>query len=197
MPSVRALIGRVGQVLPHGWRDFWIQFLVFWTFNLSYELSRGIADGGRATAFANGRRVMDVERSLGIFWERGIQDWVLGAPAAFLDVANWTYFNCQFTVSILFLIWAYWRRSAYFARIRDAAEQVGDQHLVAQARGEQADAGGEGARDTRQHALAPGLVGGRAAVGGRGRRRALAAHRVSWRSSQSSSSTGQAARRWR
>ena len=33
--TMREIVDRVGSYLPHGWRDFWLQFLVFWTFNLS------------------------------------------------------------------------------------------------------------------------------------------------------------------
>ena len=47
----------------HGWRDFWLQFLVFWTFNLAYEASRGLSDGARDAAFANGDRVIDAEQA--------------------------------------------------------------------------------------------------------------------------------------
>lgn len=112
------MVAAAERQLPHGWRDFWIQFLVFWAFNLSYEASRGISDGARLEALANGQRVMDVERPLGMFWELDLQRWVLDAPGFFESVANWTYFNCQFTISFGFLLWVYFRRNYafYFAR---------------------------------------------------------------------------------
>ena len=53
---MRAIVDRIETTLPHGWRDFWLQFLVFWTFNLSYEATRGLSDGARAAAFKNGMR---------------------------------------------------------------------------------------------------------------------------------------------
>jgi hypothetical protein len=45
-----------------------------------------------------------------------------------LDVANWTYFNCQFTISAAFLLWVYCRRNDSFYFIRNvviAADFIG------------------------------------------------------------------------
>ena len=106
--------------MPHGWRDFWTQFAVFWTFNIGYELSRGLADGARDAAFANGQRVIDGEKLLGIYWEPAVQDWVLNrAPGIFLELANKTYFNCQFTISFGFMLWIYFRRNHAFYFVRN------------------------------------------------------------------------------
>jgi membrane-associated phospholipid phosphatase len=116
---MRSAVAWLGAHLPHGWRDFWIQFAVFWTFNLAYEASRTLADANRALALANGRRVMSAEQLVGIFWEPDVQGWVLhSAPAMVLSVANWTYFNCQFTISFAVMLWVYLRRNHafYFAR---------------------------------------------------------------------------------
>jgi membrane-associated phospholipid phosphatase len=115
---MRAIVDRIETALPHGWRDFWLQFLVFWTFNLSYEATRGLSDGARAAAFKNGARVIDAEQRLGIYRELDLQHWVLQAPGVFEELANITYFNCQFTISFGFLLWVYFRRNHafYFAR---------------------------------------------------------------------------------
>ncbi len=124
----RGLISLPTRVLPWGWRDFWIQALVFWTFNLSYEASRGLSDGGRTTALANGERVIDAEKSLGIFWEHDLQDWVLSAPGIFERIANETYFNCQFTISFGVLLWVYFFRNHAFYFVRNvivAADFIG------------------------------------------------------------------------
>jgi membrane-associated phospholipid phosphatase len=115
---MRRAVDWMTRMLPHGWRDFWIQFLVFWSFNLSYEASRGLSDGARPEALANGLRVIDAEKQLNLYFELDLQRWALRAPDIFLDVANWTYFNCQFTISFGFLLWLYFRRNHafYFAR---------------------------------------------------------------------------------
>jgi membrane-associated phospholipid phosphatase len=116
---VRRIVTWVGRRLPHGWRDFWLQFAVFWTFNLAYEASRGLSDGARDVALANGRHVIAAERALGIYWEHAIQDWALRAPGLVLDIANQTYFNCQFTISFAFMLWVYFRRNHAFYFVRN------------------------------------------------------------------------------
>jgi membrane-associated phospholipid phosphatase len=115
---VRRIVDSIARYLPHGWKDFWIQFVVFWSFNLSYEATRGLSDGARTEALANGLRVIEAEKKLGLYFELDLQRWVLNAPDVFLQAANWTYFNCQFTISFGFLLWLYFRRNHafYFAR---------------------------------------------------------------------------------
>jgi membrane-associated phospholipid phosphatase len=117
---MRSAIDSLGRRLPHGWRDFWIQAAVFWTFNVGYELSHGLADGARDVAIANGQRVLETERALGIAWEHAVQHWTLEtAPGFFLWLANNTYFNCQFTISFGFLFWIYLFRNHAFYFVRN------------------------------------------------------------------------------
>ena len=87
MPAdLRVASGWLARYLPHGWRDFWLQFVVFWIFNLSYEGSRGLSDGARSEALANGQRVIDAEQQLGLYCELDLQHWVLhDAPGLFLS----------------------------------------------------------------------------------------------------------------
>jgi membrane-associated phospholipid phosphatase len=126
---MRTTVTRLGRLLPHGWRDFWIQFAVFWLFYVGYELSRGVAEGARTEAFVNAQAVIDAERALGIYWELAVQRWTLeDAPGIFLEVANWTYFNCQFTISFAFMLWLYFRRNHAFYFVRNvilAADFIG------------------------------------------------------------------------
>jgi hypothetical protein len=118
---MRGLYAWLTRQLPHDWRDFWIQFGVFWTFYVSYELSGHLARGERSLAMANGQRVIDVERSLGIYWEQDVQHWVLNQSNGFwLWLANNTYFNCQFTISFAFMLWVYFRRNHAFYFIRNS-----------------------------------------------------------------------------
>ena len=117
--GARRVPTRIGALLPHGPRDFWLQFAVFWTYNLAYELTRGLVDGSREEAFATGRRVMEAQRDLGILWELDVQRWAYDAPAVVMDVANLTYFNCQFTISFSLLLWIYVRRNHAFYFIRN------------------------------------------------------------------------------
>src|SRR5262249_17954757 len=118
----------IGRWLPKGWPDFIKQLLIFATFDIAYEGSRALAEGQASVAFRHANSVVRAEQSLGIFDERTLQHWVLGAPGIVLDVANWTYFNCQFTISVAFLIWVYCRRNDSYYFIRNvviAADFIG------------------------------------------------------------------------
>ncbi len=118
----------IGRFLPKGWPDFIKQLLIFATFDVAYEASRALAEGQATVAFRHAHSVVRLEQTLGIFDERGLQRWVLGAPGFVLDVANWTYFNCQFTISAAFLVWVYCRRNDSFYFIRNvviAADFIG------------------------------------------------------------------------
>ena len=107
---VRAL----GALLPDGWGGFARQLAIFIPFDIAYELSRGLAMGGEATALQHAHDVVDAERALGIFHELAVQQWALDAPDFVMTVARFTYFQCQFTITFGFVIWVYvWRNYAY------------------------------------------------------------------------------------
>ena len=108
----------VSSLLPHGWPDFLLQTAVFWSFYVAYEGSRGASDGARDEAFSWATRVLDLERVLGLDVELDVQRWALDAPDVVMSVANWTYFNCQFTISYGLMLWIYFRRNYafYFSR---------------------------------------------------------------------------------
>ena len=128
MPSVgdesvnplRRAADRVGRLLPHGWRDFWLQFAIFWSFYVAYEGSRTLAEGDRYVAMRNALDVRRAQDLLGINWERAIQDWALNGPDVVMAVANWTYFNCQFTITYALLLFIYFRRNHAFYFVRNA-----------------------------------------------------------------------------
>ncbi len=71
--TVVRLVHSLGRRLPRGWGDLLRQFAFFFVAYQGYQLVRGIADGRDAVAFANGVHVMQLERSLGAFFEPGFQ----------------------------------------------------------------------------------------------------------------------------
>ena len=85
-----------------------------------YALSGIYGRAHAATGVENARTVFRVERTIGIDWEHGVQDWALRGPHLLIDVANRTYFVCQFVVSTIFLFWVYTRRNESFPRVRNA-----------------------------------------------------------------------------
>jgi hypothetical protein len=104
----------IGALLPDGWRGLARQLAVFIPFDLAYEASRTVAEGGEGAALRHARAVVSGERSLGLYHEHAVQDWALAAPGFVMDVAKFTYFQCQFTITFAFVIWVYiWRHEAY------------------------------------------------------------------------------------
>jgi len=107
-------VRRIGALLPDGWAGLARQLAVFIPFDLAYELSRAFAQGGEQTALRHGHDVVHAERVLGIYQEHAVQDWALDAPDFVMEVAKFTYFQCQFTITFGFVIWVYiWRHEAY------------------------------------------------------------------------------------
>src|SRR5207237_717296 len=116
---VSALWHAIGRRLPPGWGDLGRQLAVFAAFDLAYELSRALTCGDRATAMRHARSVVHAERTLGLFHELDVHRIAREAPGFVQAVANWTYFNCQFTVTFGFVLWVYLRRNGAYTRLRN------------------------------------------------------------------------------
>jgi uncharacterized membrane protein YbhN (UPF0104 family) len=122
--SPRSLITAIGTRLPRGWGDLGRQLAIFALLDMAYELSRTLAVGDRSTALRHSRSIVNTERSLGLFHELDVQQWALHAPSFVMSVANWTYFNCQFTLTFGFVLWVYLRRNAHYTRLRNLVATV-------------------------------------------------------------------------
>ncbi|MEI6688323.1 MAG: phosphatase PAP2 family protein [Thermoleophilia bacterium] len=118
--TIRRGINWIGRHLPRGWRDFWLQFAIFWSFYVAYEASRTLAQPDRYVALRNAVDVIRAQQVLGIDLEQNVQQWALNAPGIVMQIANWTYFNCQFTITYALLLFIYFRRNHAFYFIRNA-----------------------------------------------------------------------------
>jgi len=114
---VRALVTRIGAWLPQGYGDAGRQLGLFVLADLCYETVRGIAEGNANLAFANARAVIDFESSIGLFFEEGLQEAVLGTWL--IDVANFAYMNSHFVVTTVFMVWLYLYRNEHFYFVRN------------------------------------------------------------------------------
>jgi uncharacterized membrane protein YbhN (UPF0104 family) len=117
--SPRSIITAIGTRLPRGWGDLGRQLAIFAALDMAYELSRTLAVGDRSTALRHAHSIVNTERSLGLFHELDVQHWAMNAPSIVMSVANWTYFNCQFTLTFGFVLWVYLRRNEYYTRLRN------------------------------------------------------------------------------
>jgi hypothetical protein len=115
---VRALVNKVGSWLPHGYGDAGRQLGLFVLAELCYELVRGLADGERVQAMINGQHVINLEKSLGTYFEPGFQALFLDHRWV-IDVANFMYMNSHFVVTTTFLVWLYIFRNQHFYFVRN------------------------------------------------------------------------------
>ena len=112
--GVRRVIDAIGRWLPRGWGHFLRQLALFICFDIAYEATRGLSDGAREVAIRHAEDVVSAEKTLGLWHEQAVQQWAMHAPGVVLEIANWTYLQCQFTITFAFLLWVYlWRNDAW------------------------------------------------------------------------------------
>jgi hypothetical protein len=108
----------IGDRLPRGWWDLLLQLGLFFGAYQLYGLVRGLVDGKADLAYANADRIVELERSLGAFFEANLQRSLLDNGWV-IDIANWLYLNSHFTVTITFLAWLYLFRNENFYFVRN------------------------------------------------------------------------------
>jgi membrane-associated phospholipid phosphatase len=116
---VSVLVAAGQRVLPRGWADLGRQLAIWFGFLAAYQGARGIADRNPAKAFQNGLQVIDFERHSHALFELTLQR-VIDGSRVLAMLAAWTYWNSEFTVVGLALLWIYLRRNEAFVRFRNA-----------------------------------------------------------------------------
>ena len=114
--SVLVSAGR--RLLPRGWGDLGRQLAIWFGFLGAYQVARGIADRNPPRAFDNGLHVIGIERHAHALFEVTLQRVVDGSQVV-ATLASWTYWNSEFTVLGLALLWVYLRRNEAFVRFRN------------------------------------------------------------------------------
>jgi PAP2 superfamily len=118
MTDAVVAVGR--RYLPRGWSHLGLQVVIWFGFFAVYQLVRGIGSHDSARAFANGLRVIAWERTHAHhLFELTLQN--VAASSHSLELAvSWTYWNSEFTVMGLALLWVYLRRHEAFIGYRNA-----------------------------------------------------------------------------
>jgi hypothetical protein len=118
MTTMVAQVGR--RYLPRGWKDLGLQLLIWFGFAVLYQLARGLADRNPAKAFQNGYHVVHLEtRVAHRLYELTFQNFV--DQRHLLETAvSWTYWNSEFTVVGLTVLFVYLRRHDAFVRFRNS-----------------------------------------------------------------------------
>ena len=112
-------VAAAGRRLPRGWAHLWLQVAIWFGFLGAYQLARGFADRDPARAFSNGLRVIAWEQTHAHHLiELGLQQFA--SSSRLLEAAvSWTYWNSEFTVIGLTLLYVYLRYHSAFARFRN------------------------------------------------------------------------------
>jgi membrane-associated phospholipid phosphatase len=107
------------RVLPRGWGDVLLQVALFVGAYLLYQIVRGLVDGNDvAKATWNAYKVINLERTLHVFVEPSIQAWALN-NRWLIDIADSTYLNAHYVVTLGALVWIYLRRNESFYFVRN------------------------------------------------------------------------------
>lgn len=106
--------------LPHGWLDLVRQLALFAAACCGYELVRGLVGVSGARPRHDATRIIDLERALHVFVEPSIQGWGEHHARWLLDIADWTYVNAHFMVTLAALTFIYLRRNESFYFVRNA-----------------------------------------------------------------------------
>jgi hypothetical protein len=84
-----------------------------------YELGRGFGDATLQAAQANTARIVELEQSLGVFFEGAVQSWASGIPSlpTFLGLA---YVSLHLGATGATMVWLHLRHRERFALVRNA-----------------------------------------------------------------------------
>jgi len=104
--------------LPRGWGHLALQVAIWLGFYAVYQVARGAADQSVDQAFDNGRRIIDLQRSLSSMIELPLQH-VVEASSLLIQATSYTYWLSQFAVVGIALLWIYFRAHEGFFRFRN------------------------------------------------------------------------------
>lgn len=98
---------RAGRQLSDGSRIFWWkEMIIVLVVNGVYESVRNFTSSTPTKAYANALRIIDWQKTLGIWHEYGIQQWALNSTAAII-VANYFYGSVYLLATIAGLVYLY------------------------------------------------------------------------------------------
>ncbi len=112
--SSRGSIGCCPGILDAG-----CQFLFFFLAYQGYQVVRGLTDSGAINAYVNAHHVMNIEQSVGAFFEPGFQQTLIQHTPWLVDFANFMYLNSHFVITTGFLAWLYLFRNEHFYFVRN------------------------------------------------------------------------------
>jgi hypothetical protein len=114
-----AVVAAGRRHLPRGWAHFGLQLGIWLGFYFGYLGVRSFADRDPAKALVNGFRVIDLELKISPHLLEHALQRIADSSDFFMTAVAWTYWNSQFSVIGLSLLWVYLRRHDRFAKFRN------------------------------------------------------------------------------
>jgi PAP2 superfamily len=120
-PDVSSVVAVGRRHLPRGWSDLGLQLAIWFGFAAGYQVVRGIVDQRPPeVAFQHGYRVLQLETDVfSRLYELTLQNFV-EQRHLLADAVSWTYWNSEFTVVGLAVLFVYLRRHEHFTRFRNS-----------------------------------------------------------------------------
>lgn len=103
---------------PLSRRDFMEGAIIAIAFLLYFWVRGAVVDRPEA-AYWNARELIDLQRSLGFFWEDNVNDWIADRKF-WAQLMNVVYFYLHFPLIIIFGIWLYFYRRHQYTFVRDS-----------------------------------------------------------------------------
>lgn len=108
----------IDRILPRGPLDLIWQLLIIAAAYYAWRYARGAVAGPQWLAFENARDLLEIERSLGLFFEPDLQRW--GLERGWVgDATAWGYANLHFRGSCLMLALVYFLRPGSYPFVRN------------------------------------------------------------------------------
>ncbi len=115
-------VSRTRRVLPRpqpgSWPAHGRELALYLGLYLGYLAVRALTPEGDALALANARRIVALEKSLGLFYEPVWQQWALTNAQALVTVMGWVYVITYWPVILLAALLLYLFRRADYRRYR-------------------------------------------------------------------------------
>lgn len=86
---------------------------------LVYFAARAAVVSRASDALLNAHDIIELERTLGMYWELQMQAWILDSYVA-IRVMNWVYFWGHMPLVIVFAIWLYFTHRRHYWLVRNA-----------------------------------------------------------------------------
>jgi hypothetical protein len=98
---------------------WWVEILAILAFYIVYSAVRNANEGDATQAYENARRIIDLQRALGIFHEETLQDWALQFRPIVI-AANYFYGSLHFVVTIWAGVFLFRGFSDHYPLMRNA-----------------------------------------------------------------------------